>query len=303
MKPITLLLACVLSTNLFAQGISKIEIQEDYRFLINALDEGHPGLSWFESKDTYENVLGNVSNNLENVTDISAMYLLLNEIIKTISCGHTTLLLPATHYQMVDSINRYIPFNIKLIENGVIVSESFTSNLSRGDHILSINGEPMEKVIHELSGNIPIDKGIRTKRTRSIEIVFPYYYAIFKGTPESFSVEYAKRESSDIMNAEIDPIGLNKKIYKSVRDYVQEQNPLAWSVDEGSNLGILKLATFSAQQFNYHQIDFKDSVQAIFEKLNNDNISNLIIDLRWNNGGTMPLAEYLFSFFIDSPYI
>ena len=85
-------------------------------------------------------------------------------------------------------------------------------------------------------------------------------------------------------------------------DFAPAQVPLELSFDDSEQADILKLATFSGQSFKEHEINFQDSIKRIFEYLESHEINNLIIDLRWNNGGNMRFAEYLFSFFIDSTH-
>ncbi len=92
-------------------------------------------------------------------------------------------------------------------------------------------------------------------------------------------------------------------MYKSARDFASVQVPLELSIDDVDKVAILKLATFNSKSFKKNEINFQDTIKRVFKYLEKNNVHNLVIDLRWNNGGTMSLAEYLFSFFIDSTYL
>ncbi|RLD21401.1 MAG: hypothetical protein DRI71_09045 [Bacteroidetes bacterium] len=290
------------SSNLSGQNLSQHQIREDFDYLNNALEEGHPGLYWFSSKQDLNKTVKNVEASLDGVTNVKELQALLTDINNAISCGHTAILLPEAHYKKVDSLNLFLPFNIVLVEDKVLVAESFSDNLLRGDQIISINEEPIDNVISQLQKFIPIDKGIETKRARSIEIIFPYYYAVYKGSPAKFEIEIKKQAKGKQLKKEVKAVGMQKKMYKSVRGFAPAQFPIELSIDDSRQTAVLKLATFSRQLFKAHEINFQDTIKGIFDYLEVNNVENLIIDLRWNNGGTMTLAEYLFSFFIDSTH-
>ena len=292
----------LISLNLQAQDLSKEEIEEDFDHLLNALEEGHPGLYWYHSKKEFDKKLQKVEAALSEVKNVIELHSLFVEINNTISCGHTAVFLPDAYYAKTDSTDLYLPFNIVLVEGKILVAESFTNDISRGDQVLSINDEPIVDVIKDLQRFIPIDKGITTKRDRSIEITFPYYYAIYKGNPKKFEVDYVNSIVNKKQSKEIAAISWHKNLYKSARDFAPSQIPLTWSIDDEHNLAKIKLATFSGQNFKKYEINFHDTIASIFEILKEKNIENLVIDLRWNNGGTMTFAEYLFSFFIDTTY-
>ena len=299
-------LICVIGpglvSNLHAQDLTQDQIQQDFEFLNNSLAEGHPGLYWFNSKQEIHETTKKVETKLEKVTTVMELQSLFTDINNAISCGHTAILLPEAHYKEIDSVNRFLPFNVALIEDRVLITESFTGNLSRGDEIVSINGEAIDEIIAVLQRYIPLDKEIITKRDRSIEIMFPYYYAVYKDSPVKFAIEYKVEANGKPLNREVEAIGIHEKMYKSARDFAPAQIPLELSLDESKEVVVLKLATFSGQSFKEHQINFKDTIEGVFEYLEENNINNLVIDLRWNNGGNMRFAEYLFSFFIDSTH-
>lgn len=292
----------LISLNLHAQNLTQGQIQEDFNFLNNALAEGHPGLYWYTSEDDFKKKLKKIEATLDEVKNVTELHSSFVEINNTISCGHTAISLPEAYYTKTDSLDLYLPFNIVLVEGKVLVAESFTKNLSRGDQILSINGEDIDGIIVQLQRFIPIDKGISTKRERSIEITFPYNYAINKGSPERFEVDYINSKLNKKISKEIAAISWDENMYKSARDFAPTQLPITWSIDDDYNLANIKLATFGGQNFKKYKINFHDTIASIFEILNEKNIENLVIDLRWNNGGTMTFAEYLFSFFIDTTY-
>ena len=63
------------------------------------------------------------------------------------------------------------------------------------------------------------------------------------------------------------------------------------------NTGYLNVKDFVSDK-----MDFSNNVDGIFEKIHNDSISNLIIDIRNNPGGNSELADYLISSIYSKPY-
>jgi C-terminal processing protease CtpA/Prc len=298
-----LLIGLILPIALQAQDLSQEQIQQDFESLKKALSEGHPGLYWYSSKEELAETYLQVEAALAEVNNVAQMQSLFTDINNTIACGHTAILLPEAHYKVIDSLNLFLPFNIALVEGKVLISESFTGSLSRGDELLSINGEAIDKVIEQLVRFVPIDKEIATKRTRSIELIFSYYYAVYKDNPAKFALEYKKQAKGKRLRKEVEAIGINEKMYKSVRDFAPSQFPLELSFNDTKQAVVLKLSTFGGQSFKEHEINFHDTIKGIFDYIDKNHIENLVLDLRWNNGGNMRFAEYLFSFFIDSTYL
>ncbi len=51
-----------------------------------------------------------------------------------------------------------------------------------------------------------------------------------------------------------------------------------------------------------YEKDLKEFIRQSFEHMKQENIKNLMIDIRKNGGGSSELAEYLYSFISDKPY-
>ena len=109
MKTLTLYfsLFSIISFTLQAQDLSQIQIQEDFNYLSSALEEGHPGLYWFSSKQELDETIKKVESNLDKVTNVIQLQSLFTDINNAISCGHTAILLPEAHYKEIDSVNRF----------------------------------------------------------------------------------------------------------------------------------------------------------------------------------------------------
>lgn len=94
-KPLLFLLvnAIILGlvANLQAQYLTQEQIQQDFKFLNNALAEGHPGLYWFNSKQELDETTKKIEAELNKVTTVMELQSLFTNINNAISCGHRAI--------------------------------------------------------------------------------------------------------------------------------------------------------------------------------------------------------------------
>ncbi|QQT24234.1 S41 family peptidase [Sphingobacterium spiritivorum] len=141
-------------------------------------------------------------------------------------------------------------------------SPAYQAGIRRGDRILSINGQTNIDYNTQKSQNFKLINDAINSRNMTIKFVSPT------------SVTTEKQMVSSLYN--FDPVLASKVI---------DQN--------GKKIGYLAFSSFVAIYNNRIPTAMLSSFENIFSQFEGQNISELIVDLRYNGGGSVQTAEYL----------
>lgn len=132
-------------------------------------------------------------------------------------------------------------------------------------------------------------------KTSALESCFQYYYANHYGAPREFRIEYRTDENGDIHEAVIPAIPCSGINYSN-----KQPKDLGFHVFPRKNTAVLTI-----DNFNYYEEKnkiFFAFVDKAFSRIKEENIGNVILDLRGNGGGDPFCASYLWSYLEREPY-
>jgi hypothetical protein len=183
-----------------------------------------------------------------------------------------------------------------VLDDKLFITKALSGDYSNlvGYQIVSINNKPANDILQIIESKIPADKGINTKRTRSIDALFSYYYSVYIENTHEFDIILLTSKDQK-MHIKVEAIAWDKdNMFHSPGEYAASRTPITYVIN--NNIAELTIATFGARNFKRQNIVFKDTIAKIFQELNDKGIKNLIIDLRGNNGGSLSYGELLFSY-------
>src|SRR4051812_2023005 len=137
-----------------AKKFSPSELQEDYDLFRNILEESHPSLYWYTTKDSVDHYLDWGRTQLTDSLQEYKFRNVLSYVLAKIHCGHTSARSSKAAAAFAER-SRLIsfPISVKAWEDTVVV----TSNLSRKDSIvtrgamlLSIDGRPIQTIVDSM---------------------------------------------------------------------------------------------------------------------------------------------------------
>lgn len=271
--------------------LKKIQMVEDLTIVQNALEEAHPGFYWHHSKLELDSVFQRCLRQIPEEATVIEFSAILNDLVDFIGCGHSAILPSEKMIKNLDKSGRFLPFTISLDEGIVKVDSSLTDVLFAGDQLRSIDGISISKIISELKKRIPSDKGIDSKKRRTIELVFSYLYSLYFGSKEVYAVEIQRSGMTKLV--QVNSVKWKEGIgYKSVRSYVRSSSPLVFNMN--NEFAYLKLQTFSPGVYQSIEASFEESLNRVFPLIVSAN-KKLILDLRDNNGGSLGYASTLYA--------
>jgi hypothetical protein len=187
----TFALSALILISLWASGQNflseKIEIEkaiEDFEYFKNALEVGHASLYWYADSIKLQNTFNKLRKQLSESNGVSnsEFHGLLTEIMQIVACGHSAIVFPKLYGNYIDSVDLYLPLNVRLTENKIFVKDNLSNaDVPLGSEIISINGICSSEIIQVLLPKIPTDKGIDSMHIRNLEQLFPDFFDIYYG--------------------------------------------------------------------------------------------------------------------------
>ncbi len=279
-------------------------LKEDYDLLRLALEESHAGMYRYTSKTEFDAFFNNLFMKLDKRMTEIEFFRFISPIIEKIHCVHTAAR-PSSDYQKVmDKTGLFFPFALKFISGKAYILQNCSSQnqIPLGSEITSINEKPLPQLLSELLKMLPSDGKNKTYKYRILDWYFPEKYFLYIEQPDSFKLKYlppGKRETATVVVPGIPNDKLNNSLFSYERLY---KKCLQLEIREKSKLAILTIRTFVPRILKDFGYDFYRFMEKSFKEIVDNNISNLIIDLRWNDGGEALYCKDLLAYLIDKPF-
>lgn len=301
----------------FNQGFSSSQLQEDLHILRTGLEKIHPGLYRYTEKDVLDSQFDKMQKNLNADLTYQEFYREVCTLIAQIKCQHTIAIPDQAFLNEIVKSGRFFPFGIfwefDPLKAYVSVDLSGESNLTPGTRLLGINNQSIESLYQELISYFPSDGEILTNKYSRLQVgpEFMVWYYLLKAQPEVFELELEDRSGRTFTKTYL-PVTFKDwvknykkhrfhkdpkiKAYMSFyikRDKLNSKKPIRHEF-LNENTALLKVSNF-----DHHKFD--QSIADAFGDLQRKGCQNLIIDLRYNGGGSDILGRHLFSYLINEP--
>lgn len=144
----------------------------DLRLMRRAYEALHPGLYRSATPEQVAQRFDDLERAAARGITLADAYIALTRLTASLRCGHTYPNFfnqsDAVHDALFTGVNR-LPFYFRWLDRRMIVTRSFVPDLSPGDEIVSINGEPAPQILDELLPLARADGGNDFRRVASLE--------------------------------------------------------------------------------------------------------------------------------------
>lgn len=293
---------------------SPAELQQDYHTFREVLEESHPSLYWYTPRDSMDFHFEVGRSKLADSMTESSFRNVLSYVVSKIRCGHTSVRPSTEASRYIDSQarRRLFPLAVKIWNDTVLV----TSNLNRRDSLVkrgvlltAIEGRPVKQLIDSFFSHLSADGYNTTHKyqTLSNSGVFRNMYTSFYGLKPRMQVEFidttgqVKTSHITLYNPAADtprvrpPVPAHKPSRRE-RKRAALNSVRSLRIDTATRTAIMDLNTFTKHN------GLRGFFRRSFRKMNQENIPNLVIDLRANGGGSVTLSNLLTKYIADRPF-
>jgi len=298
------------------------QLQKDYSIYQTMLEETHPGLYWYISKDSMDDYFHKGAEQLKDSMTEAQFRKVLSYVTSKIGCGHTSIRSSKRFSNYQDtSRNKIFPLSIKVWESASPQHEirdtmTVAANLNREDSVLTrgtiitkINDKPVKEIVDTMFNYISTDGYNRTHKFQSLSNrgYFGSLYTSLFSFSEEYKIDYI--DSAGNNGATVIPIfnvATDSFFQKLIRPYRSVPQPSKkerkqrqigsvreLKIDTVNHSAFLELNSFGR---GYR---LKKFFRYSFRTLKKNETDNLIIDVRGNGGGSISNSTILSRYLTD----
>lgn len=292
-----------------AKQYSRQILQQDYLLLKNILEEKHPSLYWYTSKDSMDYYFSKYYYAIgDSMTEQQFAWQIVAPLVDKIHCGHTSVGMSKAYTKWVEN-RRYpsFPLFLKVWSDTMAVTGNLNrkdSIFKRGTLITSINGVSNQAMINKMFGYLPEDGHANNINYIRLSANFPYFHRNIYGLSKRYDVTYLDStgtERKDTLPLYITPKDTIKKdsLAKIEKKKLPREKKIlqyrSLEIDSSGKFAVMTLNTFSNGRL-------RSFFRRSFRKLRKENINNLVLDIRSNGGGRVELSTLLTKYISRQPF-
>lgn len=298
---ITILTVFLAATGIRAQNISRNQASADIDTLFYTLSEVHPNLYSNIGKNSLSSQFSNLKASFPDSLDVIGFYRAVAPVVALIGDAHTSMALP--YGEIVLKAGKYIPVFPSIDSNTgrMYVKASVDNAVPFDSEILSINGISAVEMVSQMKSFIGGERDF-FRLTMVDSNIMGLFHMLFSSS--EYIISYREPDANQnkcITLQAVDGEKLNSGLVLSpkILKLMEEHNgnsPYSFRISPDSRVAIMN---FDACLDVKGMEAFADSM---FTKLHEQNISNLIIDVRFNGGGNSNVGDVLLKYLAPKPF-
>ena len=273
-------------------------LKADLKFIREKLERVHPALYRYTSKPDFDAFFDSLEHTIVRPLSEQQYFSLLSLLHAKIKDGHTMFLPSGGAMDYDNTKGRFLPFSIFIIGGKFFILQNFSydSTIKPGEEILNINGISTPIIISELMIRQIRDGNNRTYPEWILNHYFAAYYSFAFGQPDTFLMEFKNTKGESY---EKQVTAITKDSIKLFRNKQTDENKGITLERLGNAAAVLKIKSLDPDLLteSYHQ-NYKIAMDSVFKMLKQNHTTNLILDLRDNQGGDFQPARLLLSYLI-----
>lgn len=318
-KTYTILLSLFWTTLLYSQEkemlLTAAQMHTDLDILKSALTSLHPGVYRYLTKSQLDHYFDEVNIQTNHPLSVAVFYKKLSQLTAKVKCGHTYLNPYNQKIKLTSKLfsRDVIPLLFKVIGKKIIVTHNLSDQeqLKPGDEIVSINGRSAAEIIDSLLtvsrsdgkhglnkklDNIGISPYLAAQEKYALfDIYFPLFFAV-KPLAHNYEIGIIHFQHHKPVFYDINAISKEIRQQRYQDRFASASKQLTGIFKSVSpQCGYLKIRDFTAKGWGKNYEHFLDS---IFVQLKNQKASQLIIDIRDNEGGDDVIRNKIISYLI-----
>jgi hypothetical protein len=280
--------------------LSSEQMRQDFIIFEKALIEAHPGLYRYNTPAHADSIFVQTALKLDHPMTRQEFYRTLLPVAVLVKCGHTKF-----HPDENWSDNFYFgtekvfPLKLYIHEDKAWIVDSYDPEFKviKGAEVLSINNLSMPEIICKLLPGFFSDGSNTTFKFIEMSHYFSAYYANMVEAPDSFIINC--RSGNDYSTMKVPSVShlVIDQYEKEQSSNTSPEEPYSLKILPG-NTALLTITSF----WMGGDGAFKRFLKNSFSTIRQNEIDNLIIDVRNNEGGNDKRGALLLSWFMNEKF-
>ncbi len=301
MKKLTSLFLSILSASVFGQVnytyFSKSDVEQDLKFAFEKLINIHP-LFLDENRTTqYQEQFSKIEETIKDSMTQNEVYLLLAPFFASINDGHTGVIVPTDQrVEFTKAGGKSFPFFVNIVDDSLYIS-FYCGNDStlflNDEQILKINGIDATEMVYKME---PLISGeIKTIKQKEIANKFRFLIWMLYGFTEDYQL-VVKNNHHEIQTIKVPAVTSAEFMQNIKRMPKTNQSYYELEINQDKNTALMGIKSFGDLE------GFCAFADTAFKKIKDNEIENLIIDIRNNGGGRSIVVDSLMNYLTDKSY-
>jgi C-terminal processing protease CtpA/Prc len=274
-------------------------LRQDFTFFRETLEKEHAGLYRYKNKIVLNKLFDSCFGALNHPMPQLKFAKSIAFVISSIEDGHTGTNLSRLLMNYYSENEKMFPVYVYFINGKAYVLCSSIKELPAEMEILSIDKKPISEIKKTLLQYLPSDGKIETKKNQVLNNgAFCFLYNWIFGNKNSFTVRYKTKQG------QIKTTKINAEFVKDFEcdngNELSNKKDLQLDFPE-KNIALLTIKTFDDNRLA-RKLNFRNFLETSFKEINSREVSELIIDLRGNAGGTDAYGALLYSYLTNKPF-
>jgi hypothetical protein len=298
------MLSLFFATALDLAPLAPADLRADVALMRRAYERVHPGLYRYTSKRDIDAAFGRLETFSAQPHDVLAFYAAISQTIAAIRCDHSKAEMPPAVEQYREREPTYFPFRFRLFDGRMVVvsADPTQPQLAAGQEIVSIDGRPVADVVAALAPDVSYDGNTSYVVPFKLEADsdldgsdFETFYPAHFGfaAMHDLAIRSAGGEAKAIRVTPISVAAWRALPWPAIPYHSDLVNGTTWSLLDAKT-AYLRVDSFVKYR---RPVDAMTYYDAFFKSIDASGASRLIVDLRWNGGGstdaTIALARFL----------
>lgn len=315
-KITAIVLLVFLTVCAFSQSVDDLfsidKMRKDLEVFKQIRHQANSGLYKYRTKEQIDSIYNWAENEVEQSQSYLDFYNIICQLTDFEGSAHNSTDVPDKYMKNLRKESHgYFPFPIKWIDGKWRLNFE-GGDIPLGSEIVSINQDSIEEVIDNVGKYWTTDGVNKTGKRIAIRTHFTRFYRWHYGLKEKYEVEYKEPGSDKILSIGLDGVSssdyYSKFIARHSKPYDQkyyEPKKVKYHYKKIDSLtGILTIDDFAIgdnEDSEEHKkyVTFLDS---LFQAIKTEGLSNLIVDVRLNTGGTDPNDVVTYSYLTNRKF-
>jgi hypothetical protein len=283
----------------FNRKFQPSELKADLEFLAKTLEDVHLDLYAYTPKSVISKEKERIKAELNSPMSRSEFYLKVAPLVASLREGHTKIYPPWEEYHhFISKGGLLFPFDLDLKDHKAFIALNYSSDslAVKGSELLSINGISIEEVADSLLLLISGEK--LNFRLGYLEDFFGQLLWLVYKFEKEFEIEFTSKSDGKRYVRSIAGVDYNTIQTKKERDLKESEGDYyTYHSLSDEKVGIIDFSQFINLE------EFKKFLLETFTRVQEEGITDLIIDIRENGGGYSELVDPLLSYITDKPVV